>query len=210
VLAVARTATLLFAAISLLYVYLLGRWAGGPIVAMLATVFFSTDPTLLAHSALATSDAAATPGFLACTYYGLRWIFAPGFRKAIASGVALGFAIGAKFSAAILIPVLILLILWRIWETRRRHAPPPARRFLSGFMTIGAASLLTIWAGYLFDIGRLADCEFITARSRIAGSPLARLKIPMPRFPLGVAVLVRHNMLGSAAYLNGRPRHGGW
>ncbi len=70
----ARLAMLIFPAIALLYVYLLGCRLLGSAAAMAAVVFFSVDSTLLGHGFWVGNDAAGCAGYLAAIYHGLRWL----------------------------------------------------------------------------------------------------------------------------------------
>ena len=114
-----RLALLVFPIIAMLYVYRLGRWLGNSLIAMLATVFFSFDPTFLGHSTWIGTDSAACAGFVAGIYHGLCFISAPTWKRAIALGVALGLAVACKFSCLLLVPALILVVIVRMIAKRR-------------------------------------------------------------------------------------------
>jgi hypothetical protein len=210
ILEIARGASMLFGAAALVYVYFLGRWAGGPLVGMLATVFVSTDPTLLAHSALATTDAAATAGFLAATYHGLRWLIGPTVGRAAAAGAATGIAVGCKFTCLALVPALVILTLWR-WYRTRRSGSVQKLPTLGQAILLAGTTLAVLWACYLFDIGRMSDSEMMQ-QGQWARIPkfLARSEIPMPSFPLGVLMIFSHSRAGLPCYLNGQLKTGGW
>jgi hypothetical protein len=95
-------------------------------------------------------------------------------------------------------------------ELRRVTDRPTMRQFARGFLVIFCVSFITLWASYLFDIGSLAEGEMVSALPAWANWPPMHVKIPMPSFPLGIAVLMRHNMFRSPTYLNGHVRYGGW
>src|SRR4051812_11450020 len=61
----ARAAMLVFPILSVLYLYWLGKYLAGGLVGCLSAIALSTDPTLLAHGGLVTTDVAAVAGFLA-------------------------------------------------------------------------------------------------------------------------------------------------
>ncbi len=90
ILKIARSAMLLFPFICLLYVYLLGRFLANGLAAMLATVFFSFDPTLLGHAFWVGTDVAGCAGFVAALYHGLRWLGKPTSGAAIIAGAGAG------------------------------------------------------------------------------------------------------------------------
>src|SRR5262249_22314694 len=73
----------------------------------------------------------------------------------------------------------------------------------------------TLWACYLFDIGRLDESEMIRRGWwRHAFPPsVAKIPIPMPSLPLGIATVVSHNKHEHEVYLNGQVHQvgqGGW
>ncbi len=70
-------------------------------------------PNFLAHGPLATSDVAMTFWLLAATGAYWRFLHAPSWRSALLSGLCLGFAAVAKFSAVLLGPICAALWLLR-------------------------------------------------------------------------------------------------
>ena len=104
VLITARLGMLIFPLVALLYLYLLGAWIGNEFIAATSVVFFSLDPAFIGHSAWVGNDVAACAGYLAATYYGLRWVMLGGLGRAAAMGIAVGAAIAAKFSCVFVLP----------------------------------------------------------------------------------------------------------
>ena len=118
----ARHSLLIFSLLALFYIYRLGRYFGDSLIAMLATVFFSFDPTFLAHLALVGTDTAGCAGFVGGLYYGLRFCDKPRVDRALVCGLSLGLACSCKLSCVLLIPILILIAVLR----RIRVAAAPA------------------------------------------------------------------------------------
>jgi hypothetical protein len=213
----ARLAMLVFPAIALLYVFLLGRMLLGQPAATLATVFFSVDPTLLGYGFWVCNDLASCAGCLAATYYGLRWLGKPTWGRAAVAGAVVGLAVATKFSCLLVIPVIVLLALART---------SPWRKLLAQFPMIAVIAFMTLWATYLFNIGPLSDQAGLTAAAHPTSDNAAaqamrqqwqrvprfirETPIPMPSFFLGVARLAAHNRFGHAAYLNGQVSSTGW
>jgi hypothetical protein len=213
----ARLAMLVFPAIALLYVFLLGRMLLGEPAATAAVVFFSVDPTLLGFGFWVGNDLASCAGCLAATYHGLRWLAQPTWRRAAIVAVAVGLAAATKFSCLLAIPVIVLLALSRtsLWL-----------KLLVQLPAIAAIAFVTLWATYLFNVGPLSDQAGIAAAAHsTSDSDAAQAMrqqwqrvprwvrdspIPMPSFFLGLARLATHNRLGHAAYLNGRISSTGW
>jgi hypothetical protein len=213
----ARLAMLIFPAIALLYVFLLGRMLLGEPAATLAAIFFSVDPTLLGYGFWVGNDLASCAGCLAATYHGLRWLTQPTWPRASVAAIAVGLAISTKFSCLLVIPLLLLLALART---------SPWRKLLIQLPMIAAIAFVTLWGTYLFNVGPLSDQAGLQAPAHPTSDNAAaqamrrqwqrvprfirETPVPMPSFFLGVARLAAHNRYGHAAYLNGQVSSTGW
>jgi hypothetical protein len=199
----ARHAVLIFPAIALFYVYRLGRYLFNPLVAMLATVFFSFDPTLIAHSSLVGTDVAGCAGFVAALYYGIRWIAKPQAARGAVFGLVLGLAIASKFSCLLLIPILLFIALMR-----RRRLPR-----LRSIALVCAIAFVAVWGTYGFQINQMrqqalfeeSDPAWVRLPAIVREMP-----IPMPSFWLGQYFLATRASQGHATYLNGQVSYDGW
>ena len=94
-------------------------WAGrlwGGSAALLALFLYVFDPTITAHAQLVTTDVGLA--FFATLFlFALRrYVGKPSGGRLLLSGAALGLALGAKFSAVILIPVAALLAALAAWK----------------------------------------------------------------------------------------------
>ena len=138
----ARHSLLIFSLLALFYIYRLGRYFGDSLIAMLATVFFSFDPTFLAHSALVGTDTAGCAGFVGGLYYGLRFCDKPRVDRALVCGLSLGLACSCKLSCVLLIPILILIAVLRRIRWRRRL---PSIGLLAFIVVI---AFVVLWATY--------------------------------------------------------------
>ena len=202
----ARAAMLVFPLVAVIYVYLLGRYLANELAGCVAAVFFSTDPTLLGHGAWVTTDVAACAGYLAATYHGIRFIARPTFARALIAGVAVGLALACKFSCALVLPALGL-----IWVARGRRATRTALGIIPRGLFVLLVALLTLWATYAFDVGRIDDLDL--SESYVLDRLPAWLRttpIPMPTALAGYLVLSHHNAMGHFAYLNGEVNQKGW
>jgi hypothetical protein len=214
----ARLAMLIFPCIALLYVYLLGRWLAGPLVAMLATIFFSLDPTLLGHGIWVGNDIAGCAGFLVAIYHGLQWLRDASWKNAIIAGIAGGLAVSTKFSCVLALPAIALVALF---------IKPQWRKLIQQAGVVGLVAFMTLWGTYFFNIGSLGDQEGMNisaAQTPTDNAPAKAMRekweripgwirntpIPMPSCFLGIARLMLHNHFGHAAYLNGEVRGDGW
>ncbi len=141
-------------AISLILGAFVFRWASQrtrALPALGALTLYVFCPNLLAHARLATTDVVTAALFLISVYAFDRALAFPTFKRRLASGIALGLALAAKFSAAIIPISFVLLAALRTWQTRRQ------RRALSmpllTLISTGVISGLTLWAVYGFSVG---------------------------------------------------------
>jgi len=178
--------------------------------ALLAVTLYLLDPTVTAHAQLVATDVGLA--FFATLFLWMlrRYVDEPGRIRLALAGITLGLALGAKFSAIILIPIaLILLLLARSTlpvasaaarpspaaeRRQKKHAsqvakaaqkPPvhPAPLMSLVFMLLIAA--LVVWAVYFFP-----------------SDPWFYLK--------GLATVNKDHDPGYSAYLMGEMRSGRW
>jgi hypothetical protein len=133
--------------------------AGG----LLSLTMYAFCPSLLAHTALATSDMTVTLMFAAAL--GTFWLVLE--RVSVASVLAAGGALGgllvAKVSAVVIFPVLLLLLLLRLivalplsirWRGKEFVVPDRIRQMallLAVVVCQGLLAVLVIWASYGFQ-----------------------------------------------------------
>jgi hypothetical protein len=175
---------------------------------MIATVMLSIDPTFLGHAPWLGTDAAGCAGFIAGTYLAIRWLARPTWKRSAAFGIALGLAIGAKYSCALLIPAVGLIALARVMLSRTPlravHRLPNIRRVLLA----GAVAFVALWAVFCFDFApmRYSALHFDPETSMFPNLPpaLVQTPVPMPSLWLGYLFLSSRMNEGHPAYLNGR------
>lgn len=124
------------------------RWATdlfGSRAGLLALALCALDPNIAAHGALVTTDMPVTA--LGFTALFLAWRARAGrWPEILVTGVVLGAALASKLSAALLAPVISLLLLIA-WAPRFKWAPALAR-----LVVVGGLAFLVIWASYGFEI----------------------------------------------------------
>lgn len=170
----ARAITALLSLLTLTLVWQWTRKLFGATAGWLAVVVAMFCPTLLAHSGLATSDAAMTAGFVA-SVSACWWLLHRTTPLRIAlGGVAVGAALLAKFSAVMLVPMaaLLLLVRWlrpapfvvvvgrRVWWLRGRG------KIVAGTLAVtvatGLVALVVVWSAYGFRY-RALNPRFVSA-----------------------------------------------
>jgi hypothetical protein len=128
-------------------------WRG----AFLSLGFYALCPAFLAHGALATSDVTMAFFFLAATGAWARHLAAPGWRWALTSGVALGLACVAKFSAVLLGPIFALVAAaWLLWGVAPGSRAGAARRLALTCAGHVAGAWAIIWLFYGFRFSAFA------------------------------------------------------
>jgi hypothetical protein len=192
--ALARAGVVPFLILAVLVVFAWARTLGGQTAGLLAVVAFTALPPVLAHSGLATTDAAAMATTATALYALVRWLEHPGRARTISMGAAVGLAVLAKMSALVFLPVAAAAIVAYWLSGNSRSATPKAR-------AAAAAALIacfTVWSGYRFSTGPVHP---IVAR---LPTPLRRLCCPAPEFAQGLIQLRRANAEGRRSYLLGK------
>lgn len=158
-----------------------GAWGGA-----ISVVLFALDPNFIAHSALVTTDVGISLLLFATVYFFWRWHRAPTWPHAAMFVIAFALAQIAKFSAVVLIPIVIVLAI-RHRQTLKQSALLIA---ITALVTIA-----TIWAAYGFrwsaaaDPGRAADEEAIARATPEQHELDAPESFPHGYFPLKDIVL---------------------
>jgi hypothetical protein len=168
-------------------------WAGA-----LAVLFVATNPNILAHSALATTDIAPALMVVATLYAYARWTARPTIGESLLFGLCVGLNVVSKFSAVAFLGVaLVLAEAWRVVSVRAGRTPrrPAMREFISLAAVVFLAAALVIWATYRFAVGPIG-------RTGIAG--------PAPALFQGFADFFNHGTSGHPAFLLGHTSDTGW
>jgi len=86
---------------------LLGSWWG-----LVPAMLFGLSPTVLAHGHYVTTDIGAAFGIVLATYFFIKFTKLPSGKRIFAAGLAFGIAQLMKFSAILLIPYFIILVIF--------------------------------------------------------------------------------------------------
>ncbi len=163
--------------------YALYRWAArslGAAPALAALALLVSEPNVLAHSGLVTTDLAMTAATLFTYAAFLGHLRSPSRGRLLGSGALFGLALLTKFTAVLLIPILVVGgAVWVHREGRRRWRP-----LLVSLAAVGATGLLVLNAGYGFGgtFSSLRDFPAESERFRsLAAGPLGAVPLPVPR-----------------------------
>ena len=152
----AQMAASIFTLLLLLIAFLAAQEMFGTSAGFLALGLLAFDPTLLAHGALVTTDAAQTCFLLASIYAFYRYVRFPSTGRLMITGIAAGLALASKHSAVLLFPMLVLLAGVEIF--RRGSADSGscsstgkrASQYARALVIIGLMSVAILWAAYGF------------------------------------------------------------
>jgi hypothetical protein len=143
-------------ALGILLVVTLFLWSwrlhGDPRAGLLSLALAATEPTLIAHSHYVTTDIALA-AFLLPAFFAL-WRFSTTgrWRSLVVAVAAMGLALAAKFSALVLLPIFLGLLVFR-WPTSLRRDAPVSDMTRRALVTGGSLMMmaLLIQASYLFS-----------------------------------------------------------
>ena len=89
-----------------------GREMVGAPAAAAASLLFALDPSIVAHGMLVTTDTGFALCALLFAWSLWRYLNRRTLGRLLVCGLALGAALGAKFTGVLLLPLLLVLVLW--------------------------------------------------------------------------------------------------
>ena len=203
-LAKARRGNLVFVALTLLCVALIGRKLLGDTAGILAAVLLASLPPFLAHGGLATTDVAGMAGFALALYALLEWCDAPTWPRTLLFGLALGFGVLCKYSFLPFFGVAAIITLVV------HHGPVRTGKMLTALL-VGFG---VVWLGFglTFDTMRHVDpdaAEF--AKSVLKNEHVADIRLPAPALFTGLLQVAHHDKVGHPNFLLGKEsKEKGW
>lgn len=129
-----------------LSVFLWARRLGGLPAAALSLLLCATNPDVLAHGRLVTTDVAVALFFFLAVIAFARLTEAPTPRRIVTAGLATGAALASKFSAVALGPIFLVLALAAV----RAGRPFPLRKAVPALAGTALVALAVVWATYGF------------------------------------------------------------
>ena len=189
-LALVRLGVLPFFWVACLVVYQWGKRYFGRAVAVVAVLFFSFLPPVLAHAGLGTTDMALTAFLGAAFLSAVIWVENPTPRHALWFGAAGALAILSKVSCLAFFPAAAAIAL--VWYIAAEQPPAAslaraAWRRLPTLCLAGLAAGLIVWAGYRFAVGRVNG-----------------ILLPAPELYAAIQGVAKHNRDGHWSYLLGQ------
>jgi 4-amino-4-deoxy-L-arabinose transferase-like glycosyltransferase len=149
----AATFTLLLA----LIVFLGTKEMFGTGAAFIALTLLVFDPNLLAHGALVTTDAALSCFMFASVYAFYRYVKAPSVWRLSVVGIATGFALAAKHTGLLVLPILLLLSIYEVIRNWNKVEPQTTKglgrqvlKLAGSMIVITVLAVAILWAFYGF------------------------------------------------------------
>ncbi|KUG21684.1 hypothetical protein ASZ90_008554 [hydrocarbon metagenome] len=161
-------------------------WEAG----LVALSLFSFNPLVLAHGALVTTDAGFALAFFTTCVIGVYFFRRPTWKMSLMLGVMLGVALLTKFTALLLLPILILTALMLPWLTSKLNETDKygwfqlsaGQRWLRLMISLLIA-IIVLDAGYLFKgVGQPISSYLLShpLLHTISSSAIGSLPSPLP------------------------------
>ncbi len=185
-------------------VFLWSRQLFGPRAGVLSLLCIVLDPNMSAHSQLTTNDIIMTAAFFWATYLFWRLRRPPTLRLTAEAGIVAGVALTSKYSALVLVPALLILLM--ITDQREANR----RRARAIVLALGiAAAFIFLESG--LELTSLA--EFINEQLGLQGNALindwpawATVRLPFVRYLYGIWTLFNSYAGGRPTFLLGQLR----
>lgn len=196
--AIARAMVVILSTIAGLVLALWSKELFGNMAAIVTTLLWTTNPTVIAHAAIVTTDLGATSFFVITIYLLWRYASRPTWSRAIWFGLFIGLAQLTKFTAVLLVPIcLTLWFIRRVGAGRKEDvssgdesplavAPISFKQCAAQWVVLIALSGVVLNAGFLFR-GSFSSLDSYNFRSESMKkitqllSPIASWPMPLPR-----------------------------
>ncbi len=198
-----------------LYLFVLRRW--GRAAALLTLLFYTFSPNIIAHGHYVTTDLGASVFMFLALVTFVRFIEKPDPRNLFLLSLALSLAQLAKFSSAMLYPILLLITIAvvAVWK-RPENWITRAQLYIGGLVSASVLSIIWIWIYYIPHVvnmpvdvqQRLISGSLVTggvtglASSLLAMSQSVILQ-PIAHYLLGLGMVYSRVSGGNITYFNG-------
>jgi len=181
----------------------------------LAALVAALDPNLIAHGQLATNDVGVACFFFLTIYAFWRFLQCPSRGRLIVTGLVTGLALASKFSAAVVVPILMLLGFFHLAGTTTKGVRRDGRQLLMWLLAvclIAMAVLIVDYGGEFRSIWEMAVEMQSLGQADIAplnAGPvidfvLTRLPIPVPGYWYGLWLVHSDVQGGRPTFLLGQ------
>lgn len=139
-----RCMTLLCALLLGFYVYRFSSALFGERSGIFSLFLFAFCPNMLAYSGITVPDMPVTVFLFITVYYFWKCLCREDNKCLLPAGFFLGLALLSKFTAMLLLPVLIILTSAHMYATKKNRIP--------ALFMVMALGLMLLWVGYMFDL----------------------------------------------------------
>ena len=160
----AQMAASIFTLLLLVIAFLSAREMFGTTAGFVALGLLVFDPTLLAHGAVVTTDAAQACFLLASIYAFYRYVKAPSLIRLVVTGLVVGLALASKHSAVLIAPMLVILAVVELFVKRQPPDTKPqptigklALRYIAAVVAISVIAIAILWTAYGFRYSARED-----------------------------------------------------
>jgi hypothetical protein len=165
-LSLARAAVLPFFIICAAIVFLWTRREFGNSAALIAVMFFTTVPTVLAFAGLAYSDMTTACMQAAAIFAYVIWMERPSLRSTVLLGIAVGLALASKLTSVLFLFSAGALITTGRWYLLRRAEISLGSKWLKKTVSVLALSAAVLWSCYGFELGRVRESMGLSIQCR--------------------------------------------
>jgi hypothetical protein len=163
-----RLLVIAYATLTLPLIYQLGCAIGGPTVGLIGAWLFSLSPLALEHAQIVRTDSPSTFFGLLSLLLCVKLLEKPRVVNHVAAGAAIGLAVATRYFMVALIPVFIILNLWRLLTM-----PAQGRRqwlvLGTGLLSVGVTFTM-VTPYFLLDLTTAVKDVLHEARSTHLGS----------------------------------------
>lgn len=216
----ARAMNLVFWWLLLVYGSRVGCMFGGAWAGRFAVPLIATEPSLLGHASLATTDIAISALILVFVFHYARGRDGGRWRRWVLPGLLFGLALTAKVSAMTFVPLLMVALEVPRWRAaglfarpasggRVRHAWTVLRPFVADLFKVFAVGSVFLWV-YCGTDWKTQQTFVKTADAMDEGNPwkgtvlfLAHNLKVFPNAGEALAYQIKHNFRGHPSVLNG-------
>ena len=130
--------------------YIISRRLLGTAAALVILALYSFDPNIIAHARFVTTDlGAAATMFLAITSF-YFWLRRPNYKRLLLATGLFALAQVTKFSAVLLAPFFIGLIIWALLTKQNgKKWQDLWKTYAIGYVLLGLGSIVLIWLFYI-------------------------------------------------------------
>lgn len=151
ILLLARLPMMLVSIILGLFIFLWSRELFGTTAGFFSLFLYSLSPNFIAHSRYVTTDVGLSLFFFLTLYYFHKYLKRGNRKNMVLTAVFLGCALVSKFSAVILVPILMLLQIFYLLKSKNRITAVSIKKFITNGLIVFAIIGLVIMSAYLFE-----------------------------------------------------------